>query len=42
MKSRKFLHLCLCFAFLLGMVVAAQAETQGVTKDEMYPIQINW
>ena len=35
MKTSKLLHLCLCFAFLLGIVVAAQAETQGVTKDEM-------
>jgi len=35
MKTRKLLHLCLCFAFLLGIVVAAQAETQGVTKDEI-------
>jgi len=35
MESRKILYLCLCFAFLLGMVVAVQAETQGVTKDEI-------
>ena len=35
MKSRKFLHLFLCFAFLMGMAVVAQAGTQGVTKDEI-------
>ena len=35
MKSRKLLHLFLCFAFLMGVAVVAQAETRGVTKDEI-------
>lgn len=35
MTSRKLLHLFLCFAFLLGMAVAAHAGTRGVTKDEI-------
>ena len=35
MKSRKLLQLFLCFAFLMGMAVAAQAATRGVTQDEI-------
>ena len=35
MTDRKLLYLFLCFAFLLGMAVAAHAETRGVTKDEI-------
>lgn len=35
MKSRKLLHLFLCFALIAGLGVAVQAGAQGVTKDEI-------
>ena len=35
MKGRKFLKMFLCVAALLVMVVAVQAETRGVTKDQI-------
>ena len=35
MKERKLLKMVLCVVVLLGMVVAAQAETRGVTKDQI-------
>jgi branched-chain amino acid transport system substrate-binding protein len=35
MKSRKCFTLCLCVVFFLAMVVAVQAGTQGVTKDQI-------
>ena len=35
MKTRKLLHLFLSFVLIVGLAVAAQAGTQGVTKDEI-------
>lgn len=35
MKGRNFVNLFVSFVILLGMVVAVQAETQGVTQDEI-------
>ncbi|HKI49291.1 MAG TPA: ABC transporter substrate-binding protein [Desulfobacteria bacterium] len=35
MKERKLLKMVLCVVVLLGMVVAAQAGTRGVTKDQI-------
>ena len=35
MKERKLLKMVMCVVVLLGMVVAAQAGTRGVTKDQI-------
>ena len=35
MTGRKLLKMVLCVVILLGMVVAVQAETQGVTKNQI-------